>query len=130
MPGRWTPRTWLVLALATLSGCAHPNRPMDPQQFHLMQQSLSESQTMRAETTRQCAAKQAARSGLDRAAMAALLEVTEAEVPQVLCRRLVEAVAAGAFTFEDFQSIRAGTKDPELLARLRTVVQAEPLDSI
>ena len=103
---------------------------MDAQQFRLLQRSLNESPTMRVETTRPCAAKQAAKSGPDRAAMAAILEVTEAEVPEVLCRRLVEALAAAKLTFEDVQSIQAGNQDTNLVDRLRTIVQAEPVGTI
>ena len=99
----------VLSALAVLAGMVAGCTTVSKSEYQTAQVVLRESPTTRRQATAECAADLARKSPVEKANLAAFLNVSVTRMPTVFCARVFSAMANGRLSYEDvFAARRSG----------------------
>lgn len=103
----------LMLGLLALGGCISETK------YAAISEAYKGSPALRREEIRQCNLRDRA-SPIQREKLAVVMNLPPRSNPvPILCRRMVESVASGKLTYEDYRTIRVGQITPKLVRILQ-----------
>ena len=103
----------LMLGLLALGGCISETK------YAAISEAYKGSPALRREELRRCNL-QARAAPIQRAKLAVVMNLPPRSDPvPVLCRRMIESVASGKLSYEDYRTIRAGQITPKLVRILQ-----------
>ncbi|MBB4121443.1 hypothetical protein GGR30_001357 [Martelella radicis] len=108
----------LMAGLALVAGCTTgPSK----QEYEVISTALQGSKALRNELTTDCARKLANKPipASIRKEVVAFFNTTEANLPGVVCRRMVNGLANGTLSYQDYKDMERGRMTPEIVQLLQ-----------
>lgn len=92
---------------------------MSPESYEAVKTALAGSPGFKAERIKSCAARVSNDSLQDRRELALLANVSLETMPATVCRRILNAAAAGQLTYDDVAKSKRGQVTPNLVKALQ-----------